>query len=169
MKRIAVLMAALVVATCPAWAGDTAAKAKAANPAMDSMMAEMMKCSVCKHMAAHMTELAPVLSAEVVTLDNGMAVVHTVSDPKKVEIYHTASTEMSKAGEACMAMTDEQAKTELCPLCQEMRSVAKAGAQISSGLTKNGDILVVTSSDPALKPRIAGLQEKCEMLMAKKG
>jgi hypothetical protein len=76
---------------------------------------------------------------------------------------------MNKAGEACMTMTDEQAKTGLCEFCQEFRGVMKAGAKMSHGETKTGDVMVLTSSDPALKARLDGMATKCELMMASMG
>lgn len=168
MKRIISLLALMVIVSCPAWAGDKAAKSATATPAADPMMNEMMKCSVCKNLAVHMDVLGPVMSSEVITMSNGMALMHTISDAKKVPVFHAACKEMTKAGEACMTMTEEQAKTDLCMFCQEIRSVGKAGATISSGETPTGGMLVISSADPAVKTKIAALETKCESMMAKK-
>ena len=62
-------------------------------------------------------------------------------------------------------MTDEQVKTELCGFCQGMHSAMKAGAKMSTGMTKMGDIMVLTSSDPAVKAQIDELAKQCEMMM----
>jgi hypothetical protein len=166
-------LSALVLAGDPAAkpAAKPATSSSAVKPAMSGapdmamMKAEMMKCAVCKNMAAKMDQFGT-LKAEVVHLGNGMAMIHMVADPSKVEAYHVASAATAEAGKACMAFTDDQAKTELCQFCQEMRTAAKAGASISSGLTKTGDILVITSSDPMVQKQISALETKCQMMTA---
>lgn len=153
----------LVVVTCAAaWAGDPAKKTAAKGT--DAMMAEMAKCSVCKNMVSALPEIGP-MQIDVVRLNNGAAIMHTVQ-PAKADVYHKAHAATAKAGEACMTMTDEQAKTQLCSHCQEMRGIMKAGATMSTGTTKNGDLMVLTSNDPAVQARIAGLASKCEMMAA---
>jgi hypothetical protein len=155
MKRVlGMLLVAALVGT--AWAGD--------DKHMAEMKATMAKCSVCKHLVAKMDAIGP-MSAEVVQLDNGMAIVHTVKDPAKVAILHAAGDEMGKAGEACMTMTDEQAKTDLCPFCQQIRAAAKKGANVSFGKTKSGDMLVIASNDPAAQKDIAAMHAQCAAMM----
>jgi hypothetical protein len=166
----------LLIATCMlsltaglAWAGD-AAKAgaemekTAGMPDMATMVNEMMKCSVCKHMAPHMAELAPVMTMEVAHLNDGVALMHGVKDASKVELFHNTCTLMEKAGGECVSMTDEQAKTSLCPFCQELRGVMKAGGKMSTGRTATGDIMVITSGDPAVRTRIDAIASQCEAM-----
>ena len=42
----------------------------------------------------------------------------------------------------------------------------KAGAKMSNGMTKTGDLMVITSDDPATQAKIADLASKCEMMMS---
>ena len=125
---------------------------------------QMANCAVCKAMVPHMDSLGPVMTMEVANLNDGVAIMHSVSDPAKVAEFHEMSAEMHKNGEVCMNMTDEQAKTQLCPMCQEMRATMKAGAKMSAGATKNGDIMVLTSADPTIKTKIDALGQKCAMM-----
>jgi len=162
LKRFVAVASLLVVAMGIAWAGDMT---KAAAGQMEAMKAAMSKCAVCKIMAPHLDELAP-MKMEVVKLSNGVAVIHTVDSPAKATTLHTVCKEMSTAGESCLAMTDEQAKTQLCENCQEMRSVIKAGAAMSVGDTKMGDIMVFTSNDPAVQAKINAMGEKCALMAA---
>jgi hypothetical protein len=167
MKRVLLAACFLVVTSAAAWANDpaqVASKKPASAKSMETMKAEMAKCSVCKHMGAHLDEIGP-MQMEVVRLDNGVAIVHSVP-AAKADVYHKASVEMKEAGQACMTMTDEQAKTQLCSFCQELRGISKAGGKVSAGTTKNGDILVVTADDPAVQARITALASKCEMMAA---
>ncbi len=164
----------LVMVTGMAWAGDaakqattTGAKDMAASPQkMQEMKAAMMKCAVCKNMATHWDELAPVMTMEVVKLNDGIAMIHGVSDPAKVAMFHADCKLASTAGEATMAWTDEQAKAQLCEFCQEIRSTMKAGAKMSSGPSKMGDIMVLTSTDPAVQTKISALGDKCAAMSA---
>lgn len=163
------VVSAVLLCTGIAAAGDTHAEAAGQPDAaakMTAMKAEMMKCSVCKTLAPHMDELGPVMTWDIARLNDGIALMHGVSDPALVEKYHAVGAEMHKAGEGCMAMTDEQAKTQLCSFCQEVRSLVKAGATFSVGNTKMGDVMVFTSKDPALLQRINDLGTKCESQMA---
>jgi len=174
LRRILGIACVLVMAMGVAWAGDavkqpTSATGKgmsdaAATAKMTAMKDAMMKCSVCKQMAAHIDELGPVMTMEVVKLDNGIAMVRSVSDPSKVVTYHAVCKEMSAAGQACITMTDEQAKTQLCEFCQNVRSVAKSGAQMSKGDTRTGSMMIITSTDPGLQLKIAELGAKCAMM-----
>ena len=106
------------------------------------------------------------MKMEVAKLNDGIALMHSVTDPAKAATFHAVGKEMGTAGEACIAMTDEQAKTQLCEYCQGIRSVMKAGAKMSQGNTKMGDIMVLTSSDPAVQSQISALGEKCAMMAA---
>ena len=164
MTRRVLLAACLVALACAsAWAGspDKAASAKQ----MEMMKAEMAKCAVCKEMAAHLDEIGP-MKMDVVKMNNGMAIMHSVVNPKGVVVYHQTCEAIHKAGAACMTMTDEQAKTALCPFCQGMRGAMKAGAKMSMGMTKKGDLMVVTSDDPVVQAQISALETKCEMMTA---
>jgi hypothetical protein len=147
------------------YAGETATKstAKPTDKAaeMQAMKAEMMKCSVCKPMASKMEMLGPAMSTEVVKLNNGMAIVHEISDPKMLPTFRTACAEMHKAGEASKTFTPEQTKTQLCTVCQEMHTLMAQGATMSLGDTKNGSIFALTSADPAVQTKIASFQMKC--------
>lgn len=135
----------------------------AAKPTMADMMVEMNKCAVCKHMASKMEAIGP-MSMEVVNLNNGMAITHSVKDMSKLPIYQAASDACSKAGQASATMTDAQVKTELCSFCQEIHGVMKAGGNMSMGKTKTGDLMVITSNDPVVQKRISGMAEKCAMM-----
>lgn len=139
---------------------------KMAGHDMNTMMAEMQKCTVCKNMMAGMAEWGPAMKAEVVHLDSGMAMIHNITDPAKLASFQTASAATAKAGAGCMSMTDEQVKTQLCAHCQEMVGLAKAGAQISHGMTKTGDMLVITAKDPETIKRINAFEGKCAAMMA---
>jgi hypothetical protein len=113
-----------------------------------------------------MEALFPVMTMEVVTLNGGVALVHHVSDPAKVPAFHTMHDEMVKSGEATMAFTDEQAKTEMCQWCNQVRGLMKAGATMSTGKTKDGDMMVFTSTDPATQAKIAMFGDETKKMMA---
>ena len=166
MRRMA--LAAILVAAIAlvALAGDMSKGTTGESP-MEAMKAGMMKCAVCKHIAMHMDEIGPV-GMESVKLNDGVAINHWVrsEDPKKIAAFHAACTEANQAGEACMSMTDEQAKAQLCEFCQSIRSAAKAGARLSFGETRTGDVMVLTSPDPAVQGQLATLQQKCAMMAA---
>jgi len=158
-----------------AYAADTmqkssAPKASAAAPAgmpsMQMMKDQMAHCAVCKAMVPHLDSLGPVMKTEVAKLNDGVAIMHMITDPTKVAELHAVDAEMAKAGSVCMTMTDEQAKTQLCPMCQEIREIAKAGGHVSQGDTKNGNVMVVTSSDAAVQTKITDLGSKCAMMAA---
>src|SRR5262245_9731441 len=109
MKRILMAACLLVVTGGLVWAGETTTKGTTTSAAkLAAMKAEMSKCAVCKNMAVHLDEIGTIRT-EVVKLNNGAAILHTVS-PAKAEIFHQAGNEVAKAGGACMSMTDDQAK-----------------------------------------------------------
>ena len=166
-KKVLALALFVILAFALVWAGTPAKTGMTGNAQMEQMKTEAMKCAVCKNMAMHMDEIGP-MGFEAVQLNDGMAMRHWVksSDPKKLAAFHAASDATSQAGEACVTMTDEQAKTDLCPLCQDTRSAMKAGAHMSKGMTKNGCMMVLTSSDPAVQAQLTALQQKCVMMAA---
>jgi phosphoribosylaminoimidazole (AIR) synthetase len=139
----------------------------AGNAKMEAMKTEMMKCAVCKNVAMRMDEIGP-MGMEPVKLNDGFSVRHWVmsNDPAKIAAFHAACDACGKAGEACMTMTDAQAKTDLCGFCQGIRTAMKAGAHMSKGMTKKGDVMVVTSADAAVQGQLTALAEKCEMMAA---
>lgn len=165
-KKVTLLAVLLIIACAVVWAGDTK-MGMAGKPTMEAMKAEMMKCTVCKPMAMHMDEIGP-MGMESVKLNDGLTMSHWVKseDPKKIAAYHAAVDEMSKAGEACMKMTDAQAKTDLCEFCQGIHSAMKAGAHMSMGKSRKGDVMVLTSADPAVQAQLSAMQEKCAMMAA---
>ena len=171
-RVILVCICILSLAVGLAWAGEaaksTSAAAPKAAPAMDmtAMHAEMMKCAVCKNMAPHMASIGPVMTMDVAKLNDGVAMMHGVSDPAKAAEFHAMCAEMHKAGQATMTMTDEQAASSLCTFCQDIRSAMKAGARMSTGSTKTGEVMVMTSSDPTVQVKLADLATKCEMMSA---
>ena len=160
MKRLMAVVCMLLISTA-VWAGDQGMSKQMSAKQMQMMKAEMMKCDVCKHMAMHLDEIGPV-QIDVAQLNDGMAIVHNVS-PDKAAVYHKAGQECSQAGMAAMNYTDEQAQKQLCPMCQGIRSAVKAGATLSQGETKNGDVMVLTSSDPKVQTQLTSLADRIEL------
>jgi hypothetical protein len=73
---------------------------------------------------------------------------------------------MGAVGATITTMTDEQAKTVLGDFGLGMRTAMKAGAQMSHGKTKNGGMMVLTATDPAVQAQLATLHEKCAAMMS---
>lgn len=161
MKRIVCFVAMLVLAAVPVWAGEGHGHGD-----QEAMMAEMANCHVCKNMLPHLAELGPVMGGEVVKLSNGVAVIHTVSDPGKVELLQQVGTKMGMACASAAEMSDADAKGSLCTICTDVRAAIVAGADMGGGPTKTGDIFVLTSSDPKVQAKIAQVGEKFAMMMA---
>lgn len=162
-KKVILTALFVVLAFALVWAGD---KKAAANPQMEQWKAEAAKCAVCKNMVSSMEQLMPVMKMEMVKLDNGMAMTGTITDSKQVANYHGLCDKWSGAMATAMQMNDEQAKTDLCQHCQSMRGVVKAGAQMSYGKTKNGDLLVYSSNDPAVQAKISDFHAQCVAMMS---
>lgn len=166
IRRIFAALLIAAVASGTAYAGDnhahgtTGAKANKADK-MAAMKAEMMKCSVCKNMAANWDAFGPTMKTETIKLNNGFAMMHIIGDATKVATFHSSCDMMDKAGGACMTMTDEQASKELCSFCQGIRSVVKAGGTMSTGKTPNGGMMVLTSTDTATVGKIMAM---CDMM-----
>jgi hypothetical protein len=172
LRKILVVSCLLALSAGAALAGDAhqhatkGAAATATKMTSEQVAAEMMKCDVCKHMAPHMKVLGPSLTMDMAKLNDGVAFMHGVSDPAMLETYRTLSAKMSEAGEACMSYTDTQAKAQLCEMCQGVRTAVNSGAKMSMGPTKMGDIMVLTSEDPAVQKQLGELGTMCEMMMA---
>jgi hypothetical protein len=166
LKRMTMLAMLLVFACGFVWASPVPKAAPGTSP-MEGMKAAMMKCAVCKNVAAHMDEIGP-MGMEPAKLNDGLAIRHWVvsDDAKKIAAFHAACEACDKADQACMTMTDEQAKTDLCEYCQSIRSAMKAGAHMSKGMTRKGDVMVITSSDATVKGQLLALAEKCAMMAA---
>lgn len=167
-KKVTIAALFVLLAFALVWAGTPTPKGTmTANPQMDMMKAEMMKCAVCKNVAMHMDEIGP-MGMEAVQLNDGMAVRHWVKNPTpaRTAAFHTASTECKNACDATMNWTDEQAKTGLCDFCQGVHNAMKAGAHMSMGDTKSGNLMVMTSTDPAVQAQLTTLHEKCAMMAA---
>jgi hypothetical protein len=170
MRKITLVASMLILVGTAAWAGPGHSHDKAdMAKKMEAFKAEMLKCAVCKNMAASWDQLAPVMSMDAVKLNDGLAIVHSVSDPSKLDLFHKSCDAAQKAGNECMTMTDEQAKTQLCEFCQGIRSAMKAGAKMSTGRTNNGDMMIMTSADPAVQAQLATMHEKCAMMEAGMG
>jgi hypothetical protein len=153
---LAVLMAGAAFAGDMAHGGDDASAA---------MMAEMANCHVCSHLMPHMESLGPAMTMDMAKLNDGVAIIHGVSDATKLEEFRAVNAEMTDAGNACMEFSDEEASSKLCSMCQEIRSAVQAGANMSQGDTSMGCMMVLTSDDPAVQKQLASLGEKCAMMM----
>jgi hypothetical protein len=164
-RALSAALVAVVLAGSIAFAGDEAKKMDPKAKA-EMMKAEMMKCAMCKNMVTNFDALMPVMTMEVVKMNNGMAMVHHVSDPAKVALYHADHDAMGKAAEECMKFTPEQKKAQLCEWCQEMFGAMEAGATMSVGKTKDGDILLLMSNDPKVQARLTEMHAKCEVMMS---
>jgi Flp pilus assembly secretin CpaC len=115
-------------------------------------------------MAPHIDTFMPIMTMDVAKLNDGVMMMHGVSDPSKAAEFHAVCAQMSKAGEATMTMTDEQAKAELCMFCQGIRTAMKSGAKMSQGETKLGDVMVMTSADAAVQAQLFALADQCQMM-----
>lgn len=166
LRRILMMGCLMAVAVGVAAAGDMHKDMAAGKPGADMMMMqkEMMKCDVCKHMAPHLTSLGASMVNDYAELNDGIAMMHGVSDPAKLDEYRAASAEMGEAGEACLMLSDKDAGTHLCKMCQGIRSAVNSGAKMSMGPTKMGDIMVLTSDDPAVQKQLQALGTMCEMM-----
>ena len=161
MKKLLLGFVLVLVSMQTVWADHHEGKAP-----MDAIKAEFAKCMMCKHYLPVFDELMPVLQTEFVQLDSGMIMVHTVTDPAKVKLLHGASSKLSETAGAAMQLSDAEAKKQLCGMCQEMRRLALAGAHVSSGLTKSGDVVVLLSDDPEVQAQIATFKGQCEAMMS---
>jgi hypothetical protein len=126
----------------------------------DAEKSEWASCTICKHMAPHMEELMPVMKRETIRMNDGLAMLHWVTDDSKVELFHEIGAKMNESGEATAEWTAEQAEKDLCHYCFDMWEVIAAGARYSQGQTKNGDIMVLTSDDPDVQAKLFELHEK---------
>ena len=160
MKKIAALVSILALVSA------SALSAHQDKAQMDAMKAEFAKCMMCKDFLPVFDQLMPVMQHEIVKLDNGMAMVCTVTDAQKVKLLHDVNAKMGASADACMNLSDADAQKQLCPMCQGIRSAAKAGAVVSSGPTKTGTLLVLTSNDPKVQTQISALQQQCATMMA---
>jgi hypothetical protein len=169
MKRLLALVCICLATASLAIAGGSekgkAAAGSAPAPDMAAMKAEMMNCAICKPLAPAMEKIGPVMTTEVVRMDNGMAIVHVISDPSVVPTFHKACAEMQAAGKATMALPEAEWKAAICDHCEQMMSLVQSGATISLGETKNGSILVLNSADPAVQTKIASFEAQCEKQM----
>lgn len=157
-KTVWVVAVTMLLALSTSWAGDQA------KMDHEAMMAEMMNCTVCGNMAPRMAEMMPVMNMECVDLTNGMVMMHSITDPAKVAEYHEIAAAVSKAGEACMSFSDTEASEKLCHFCQTIRHLGQAGASISHGMTQTGDMLVITSEDPAVQTQIAEFEQQAKAM-----
>jgi hypothetical protein len=168
MRRISTVpllaLAAVLAMAAVAWAGDMNKSSSPQSTAqqMASMKEAMSKCAVCKPLVPHLDAIGPI-SMDVVKLDNGVAISHSVA-PASVAEFHKAWMEVGQAGAASMNLTDEQAKVQLCEMCQGIRSAVKAGAMMSNGETKRGEMMVLASANPTVQGQIAALGDKCAMM-----
>lgn len=169
MIRKALTVACMLALAIGSATADEAAYDAGDDP-MAHHMAAMMNCEICKHMMPHMQTLGPAMTMDVATLNDGIALIHGVSDPAALETYRSVNVEMAKAGEACMTMTGDEAESKLCHYCQGIHGVMQAGATMSMGPTKTGDVMVLTSDDPEVLNQIMELgamcQKMCDMMQA---
>ncbi len=164
MRKLLTVALATVVLSAAAFAGDKDKKAETGD--MDAMMKEMEKCMVCSNMAPHMAALMPVMKMEKADLNNGFAMITTISDAKVLATYHSTCDMMDSAGEKAMALSEADAKTNLCGMCQGIYGFVHAGGSFSTGKTATGDLMVFSSNDPKLKPQMEAIASMFSMMTA---
>jgi hypothetical protein len=143
---------ALGLAATAAFAGDAAHH--------DAEMAEYMNCTICKHMMVQMETLGPVMKHEMIAMDDGLAMYHWVTDDTKAALLHEVTDKMHAAGMETKGWTEAQAKDNLCKFCEGFHGLLAAGAHMSKGRSTNGDLMVITSDDPAVQAKIAAYHKE---------
>jgi hypothetical protein len=145
--------------------GLAAAAALAGDAAHDAEMAEYMNCTICKHMMVQMETLGPVMKHEMIAMDDGLAMYHWVTDDTKAALLHEVTDKMHAAGMETKDWTEAQAKEHLCKFCEGFHGLLSAGAHMSKGRSTNGDLMVITSPDPAVQAKIAAYHKEMSQEM----
>lgn len=125
-------------------------------------------CNVCSAWAAH-PEMMAGIKNESYNIQNGVAMLMTVSDTAKVAEFHQAwdqcKVEMDKASKLSKA----DAKSHLCEMCQGYYNVTREGAQWDCVKTETGLLCLLTAKKAKLVSAIQNQAAACREMMSKKG
>jgi hypothetical protein len=135
----------------------------------DSPWFDMEKCAICKNMAPVMASLHRI-KWDPHVIENGMLTITVVPDDLKTE-WANAQQSMMKT----LTRMEKGEKLHCCGFCQTMGKLIQAGAKKQEIKTVGGDIMMLTSSDPAVVKQIHEMvkktvmeHEKMEKMMADK-
>jgi hypothetical protein len=120
-----------------------------AGPATEKPWFDMQNCPLCKALTAE-TGLMENISLDTYATATGCVGVCTV-DPKFKDAYMRANTKMMAT------MKDLEAGKDVGPLCGYCTSygtLVKAGAKSEMFTTPTGDVMLLTSTDPAMITKI---------------
>ncbi len=120
-------------------------------------------CAMCKNLTL-VPDFMKNLHHELVKVDRGFLMV-TTADPGFVKQYKEASAKMNAVGEKLMA--GEQ--LPMCGCCNAFGALLMKGAKMEARELKNGDVMLVTSDDPALVQELHAYVDKDMAEMAKLG
>lgn len=154
-----VAIGALVIFSFLAWAGQ-GEKHQMTKDQLMQMKAEFSKCYVHKTMVPYMDKAWwSATGHEVHQLKDGMVSIWTV-DKKDVAEFQAMCSAMKSAVEQVEKMPENEAQGKLCPMCQGMYSLLKAGAQQEWVMTQNGSLTILTAQKPETVEQIHGVAEK---------
>ena len=126
-----------------------------AGPATEKAWFDMQNCPLCKAMTAE-TGLMENMSLDTYTTATGCMGVCTV-DPKYKDAHMRATTKMMATLKDLEAGKDVG---PLCGYCTSYGALVKAGAKSEMFTTPSGDVMLLTSTDPATITKIHAHAER---------
>ena len=176
MKTLALILS-LALLTLPALAGDHPAKSE--HPASDghamatkSGWFDLQNCEFCKNLLDD-PELLPHLTWETHKIANGMMNI-TTCDPHYAESYAKCTAAMEKLGNDMMSGKVNPMQVKMCGSCAAFGQMMMAGVSTENVDGDAADIMLITSSDPAMVAKLheyadRNNKEMAEMMAASHG
>jgi hypothetical protein len=154
------ILAATVLLTVPALAGD-----EAAHPmGTPSGWFDFENCAFCKNLATD-PELLHHTTWETHAIADGMMTIIAV-EPAYAESMARASAAMAKLGADMESGKVNPMATKMCGSCQEYGMLMMAGVTTEQVKGEAAEVMLMTSDDPALVKRLHAMVERNNEEMA---
>jgi hypothetical protein len=141
--------------------------AAAAVQAFDDTAKPANNCTVCAAWAAYPVMMQGV-KPESYNIQNGVAMLMTVTDPAKVAEFHQAWDQCKVEMDKATKMSKADAQSHLCAMCQGYYNVTREGAQWDCVKTESGVLCLLTAKKAKLVTAIQNQAATCREMMSKK-
>jgi hypothetical protein len=142
--------------------------AAAAVQAFDDTAKPANNCTVCASMASCPGMMDGAVKCESYNIQNGVAMLFTVSDPAKSAEFHQGWDQCKAEMDKAVKMSKSEAQTHLCEMCQGYYNLTHQGAQWDYVKTENGVLCLLTGKKAKLVTAIQNQAAVCREMMSKK-
>jgi hypothetical protein len=122
-------------------------------------------CTVCASMSSCPGMMDGSVKSESYNIQNGVAMLFTVSDPAKAAEFHQGWDQCKAEMDKVMKWSKSEAQSHLCTMCQGYYTLSHEGAQWDYVKTENGVLCLLTSKKAKVVTAIQTQAAACREAM----